>query len=161
MSLVDTFLPEFEQEMKGTRSILKLVPDRLLAWKAHDSLNSIGWVASHLVDTLTWIEPTLQTTSFDISPPGGEPYSTPLLNSQEEILVAFDKNLATACELISSASDEDLAQPWTLLQSGTELFTMPRIAVLKSFGVNHVIHHRAFLIAYLRMNDIQCPGLYG
>jgi uncharacterized damage-inducible protein DinB len=75
-------------------------------------------------------------------------------------LIAFDQNLATAREAISSASDEQLMVPWSLLQGGNVLFTLPRIAVLKTFLINHVVHHRAFLVAYLRMNDVECPGLY-
>ena len=161
MSLVETLLPEFDHEMQGTRSIIQLVPDNLLDWKAHDNLNSIGWVASHLADTLSWMEPTLKEASFDIAPIGGDPYETPVLGSTRAIQDAFDKNLETARSLLAKATDEDLAAPWTLLQGGNELFTMPRIAVVKSFFVNHVIHHRGFLIAYLRMNDIECPGLYG
>jgi hypothetical protein len=44
---------------------------------------------------------------------------------------------------------------------GTPLFTMPRATVLQSLVLNHVIHHRAILCVYLRLNDIPAPGMYG
>lgn len=161
MSFVESFLPEFDHEQQNTRHVLELVPDSLLGWKAHDSLNSVGWVASHLADTLSWVEVTLKETSFDIAPVDGPPHETPVLESGESILASFDENLATARSLIAEATDEQLLVPWTLLQGGNELFTMPRMALIKNLFINHMIHHRAFLISYLRMNDIQCPPMYG
>ena len=161
MSFVDSYLPEFDQEMAQTRRILELVPDKLLDWKAHEHLNSIGWVASHIADTLSWVGVTLQDASFDVAPVGQPVHQSPVLDSPAAILAAFDRNLETARTLIAAATDEQLQQPWSLLQGGDELFTMPRQAVLKMYFINHVIHHRAFLIAYLRMNDVDCPGVYG
>jgi uncharacterized damage-inducible protein DinB len=38
---------------------------------------------------------------------------------------------------------------------------MPRLAVIRSFILNHMIHHRAILTVYLRLNDIPVPALYG
>ena len=52
-------------------------------------------------------------------------------------------------------------EPWTLLSSGATVFTMPKIAVLRSFVMNHMIHHRAQLGVYLRLNDVPVPALYG
>ncbi len=96
MSLVDTFLPEFDQEMRGTRSIIELVPDRFLNWKAHQSLNTVGWVASHLTDTLSWTGAILTDTSFDVAPVDGPPHESPVFDSAGDILTAFDQNLQTA-----------------------------------------------------------------
>lgn len=160
MNIVDGFLPEFDHEMQGTRKIIELVPDRLLEWQAHDSLHHIGWVASHIADTLSWTGAILGDTSFDIAPPDGPAHQSPLLESAEAILAAFDENLATARSLIAAATDDQMMMPWSLLQGGNILFTMPRMAVMKTFLINHLVHHRAFLIAYLRMNDVVCPGLY-
>ena len=160
MSLVETFLPEFDQEMQGTRSIIELVPDQLLDWKAHETLNTVGWVASHLADTLSWTGAILTDTSFDVAPVDGPAHTSPVFDSANDILAAFDQNLATARAAIAAATDEQLMVPWSLMQGGNVLFTMPRIAIMKTFLINHVVHHRAFLIAYLRMNDIKCPGLY-
>lgn len=161
MSFIDSFLPEFEHEMSGTRAILERVPDSLLDWKAHETLNSVGWVASHVVDTISWAEVILTETSFDIAPPNGPPHETPMLGSAAEMVPGFDKHLSVAKDLIGKATDADLAVPWSLLQGGETLLTMPRGSVLKTFLLNHVIHHRAFLVAYLRMNGVECPGLYG
>jgi uncharacterized damage-inducible protein DinB len=39
--------------------------------------------------------------------------------------------------------------------------TMPRTAVLRSFVMNHIIHHRAQLGVYLRLNNVPVPSIYG
>lgn len=161
MNISQGFLLEFDPEMKNTRSILELVPDNLLEWKAHNELNSIGWLASHIADTLSWTKAILKDTSFDVAPVGGEPHKSPLFDSSAEVLSTFDTNLTTSRSLIADAKDEELFVPWSLKQGGNDLFTMPRIAVIKTFMINHLVHHRAFLIAYLRMNDISCPSMYG
>ncbi len=161
MTIIDTFLPEFDHEMSGTRSVLELVPDHLFAWQANDSMHTIQWNASHLADTLSWVEVTLKETSFDIAPVDGPAHQTPLLESTALVLEVFDQNLSTARALFQSATDEQLAQPWTLLHAGEAIFTKPRAALIKSLFINHIVHHRAFLIAYLRINDVQCPHLYG
>ena len=160
MSFVESFLPEFQHEMAQTRKILELVPDHLLEWQAKDSMRTIGWVASHLADIMSWADITVNSESFDVAPPDGPPHQSPVYASSAEIVAAFDKNLESAIAAISPATDEQLMKPWSLLQGGNTLFTMPRMAVVKMFLLNHVIHHRAFLIAYLRMNDVACPGMY-
>ena len=52
-------------------------------------------------------------------------------------------------------------ETWSLLNGGEVMFAMPKVAVLRSFVMNHMIHHRAQLTVYLRMNDVPLPALYG
>ncbi len=48
-----------------------------------------------------------------------------------------------------------------MLPDGNTLLTLPKVAVLRSFVMNHVIHHRAQLGVYLRLNDVAVPSIYG
>ena len=94
--------------------------------------------------------------------PGGQPTPTPPAPaSVEELLAGFDKHVADARAAIAGASDEDLMKPWSLLQNGKTMLTMPKVAVVRSFVMNHLIHHRAQLGVYLRLNDIPVPSIYG
>ena len=54
-----------------------------------------------------------------------------------------------------------MMQPWSLKQGAQTFFTMPKVAVLRTWVMNHSIHHRGELIVYLRLNDIPVPGVYG
>jgi uncharacterized damage-inducible protein DinB len=161
MSLAQSILPEFDQEMAGTRKTLERIPDDKLNWKAHPKSNTIGWVGSHLVEIPGWVEGTLTQPDWDVNPPGGEPYRTPVLKSRQAMLEAFDANVAAARKAIEKTSDAEFHKEWSLLDAGQPIVTMPRIGVIRSFVLNHTVHHRAILCVYLRLNDIPVPGLYG
>ena len=161
MSIAESILPEFDQEMAGTRKTLERVPEDKLEWKAHPKSNTIGWVSAHLVEMPGWVEGTLTQDSWDINPVGGEPYQTPKATSRKQMLEIFDKNVAAARKAILATSDPAFMQPWSLLSGGQVILTMPRIAVIRTFVISHTIHHRAHLCVYLRLNDIPVPALYG
>jgi uncharacterized damage-inducible protein DinB len=118
-------------------------------------------LATHLAELPGWAGVTLTQDFFDYAPVGGQPYQSPVLNSAQEIVAYFDKNVAGARAALVDVSDENLMKPWSLQAGGKPLFTMPRIAVLRSFVMNHIIHHRAQLGVYLRLNDVAVPGIYG
>lgn len=155
--LSKSLLPEFEHEMQTTRRTLERVPEDKLAWKPHEKSMSLGQLATHLATITHWAEAILSTDSFDVStaPPNPE------LKSRSEILSAFDANSANARKAISQATDGELLKPWSLLAGGKAIFTLPRIAVFRSFILNHMIHHRGQFSVYLRLNNVPVPSIYG
>ena len=161
MAISQALLPEFDQEFANTRKMIERVPDDKLAWKPHQKSMSMGVLATHLGETPGWMGVTIEQGSFDVAPPGGSSYVRPELKSRKEILEFFDKSVPVARAVVARATDEQLMQPWSLLKAGQPIFTMPKIAVVRSFLMNHTIHHRAQLGVYLRLNDIPVPGMYG
>jgi uncharacterized damage-inducible protein DinB len=160
MSYAETILPEFDREMANTRKVLERVPEDKLDWQAHPKSHTIGWNANHLAEIPGWVQGTLTAPSWDIAPVGGQPYQSPTLKARQEILAVFDRNVAAARKAIAAAKDDQLTQPWSLLRAGTPILTVPRATVIRSFVLNHMIHHRAILCVYLRLNDIPVPGMY-
>jgi uncharacterized damage-inducible protein DinB len=77
------------------------------------------------------------------------------------LLEAFDKNVATAREVLAKASDEELMKTWTLLAGGKTVMSLPKVGVVRTFAINHVIHHRGQLSVYLRLNNVPVPSIYG
>jgi uncharacterized damage-inducible protein DinB len=161
MTYAEGILPEFDQEMASTRKVLERVPEDKLDWRAHPKSNTIGWNANHLAEIPGWVEGVLTAPSWDFAPVGGEPYQSPKLTSRREILNLFDRNVGAARRAIATVKDEEMGKMWSLLQAGKPLFTLPRAAMIRSFVLNHLIHHRAHLCVYLRLNDIPVPGMYG
>jgi uncharacterized damage-inducible protein DinB len=160
MSYAETILPEFDREMANTRRVLERVPDNMLDWKAHSGSHTIGWNANHLAEIPGWVEGTLTAPSWDIAPVGGNPYQSPKLTTRQEILDLFDRNVAAARRAIAAVNDDQLGQPWSLLNAGAPIFTLPRVTMMRRFILNHLIHHRAILCTYLRLNDVPVPGMY-
>lgn len=161
MSYAEMVLPEFDAEMASTRKVLERVPEDKLDWKAHQKSNTIGWNANHIAEIPGWVAGTLTQLEWDFSPVGGEPYRTPSFKSRKEILDFFDANVLSARNAIAAVKDEEMPQLWSLKSGGEVIITMPRSAVIRTFILNHMIHHRAILCVYLRLNDIPVPGMYG
>ena len=161
MSYAENALPEFDHEMAATRKVIERIPDDKLEWKAHPKSNTIGWNANHLADLPGWGTNIVTQPGYDFAPTHGPRYQTPSLKTTKEILDLFDRNVATARKALSELKDESLDDSWTLRGGERIIFTMPRRSVIRSFLMNHIIHHRAILAVYLRLNDIPVPGLYG
>jgi uncharacterized damage-inducible protein DinB len=161
MALAESLLPEFDHEMANTRRSIERVPEDRFTWKPHEKSWDLVELATHLVNLPTWTVATINQDSLDFSPPGEEPPPVERVPSAGAALELFDKNVADARAALAGCSDERLMQPWTLLSNGQEVFTMPRIAVLRSFVISHMIHHRAQLGVYLRLNDLPVPPMYG
>ena len=161
MTYAQSILPEFDQEMANTRKVLERVPEDKLDWRPHPKSNTIGWNANHLAEILGWVEGTLTQLSWDFAPVGGEPYQSPKLTTRQAILHLFDRNVASARKAITAVKDEELGKTWSLLQGGKTLLSMPRSTVIRSLVLNHLIHHRAILCVYLRLNDVPVPVMYG
>jgi uncharacterized damage-inducible protein DinB len=160
MPLSDSLLPEFDLEMANTRKVLERVPEDKFGWKPHPKSGALGWLASHVADIPGWAVPTLGQSSLDINPPGGHT-PPPLPASRAELLEKFDTNAKKGREALAKAADGVFMEPWSLLSGGATLFPIPKAAVLRSFVMNHLIHHRAQLGVYLRLNDIPVPAIYG
>jgi uncharacterized damage-inducible protein DinB len=161
MAMNAGLLPEFDMEMANTRKTLERVPDDKFDWKPHAKSMTVRQLTTHLALFPSWMVDTLNKTSFDYAPVGGEAYKPPAMNSRQALLETFDRDVAKARESLAAASDAQLMENWSLLAGGKTLFTMPRLAVLRGMVMNHMIHHRAQLGVYLRLNDIPVPALYG
>ncbi len=161
MSLSESLLGEFDHEFANTRRILERVPEGRFDWKPHEKSMALGRLASHLTEIPLWCTTTFTLTELDLAPPGAPPYQPATLRTRAEILQAFDENLRPARGALAAASDADFMVPWSLKRGGATIFTLPRLAVYRSFVMNHMIHHRAQLGVYLRLNDVPLPPLYG
>jgi uncharacterized damage-inducible protein DinB len=161
MSLGQSLLPEFDHEMAGTRKTLGRVPEDRLFWTPHEKSMTLGGLASHLANLPSWVGYTIERDSLDVAPVGQPPLRQPQMTSRQALLDHFDRHVAEGRTLLASAPDDRLLAPWTLLGGGRAHFTLPRIAVLRGFVMNHSVHHRAQLTVYLRLLDVPVPGLYG
>lgn len=160
MAIAASLLPEFDQEMANTRKVLERIPEDKLDWQPHQKSMSFRGLGTHTANMLYWALVTVEQDSFDYAP-NGEPMKEEPAASVEVLLTTFDANVAKARTALEAASDERLMASWTLLNNGEEVFKMPRIAVLRSMILNHIIHHRGQLTVYLRLNDLPLPAIYG
>jgi uncharacterized damage-inducible protein DinB len=157
MTIAQMLLPEFDQEMAQTRKMLERVPDGKFAYKPHEKSMTLGRLAGHTAEIPSYVTGTLRFERMDFT--GNEKPFSP--TTRKEILDAFDKHVVEARELLSKTTDEDLMKTWTLTYKGQQIFSMPRAAVLRTMCLSHLYHHRAQLGVYLRMTNVEIPGMYG
>jgi uncharacterized damage-inducible protein DinB len=161
MGMSQALLPEFDHEMQNTRKVLERVPEGKPDYRPHPKSMAMARLAAHVAEIPRWAGMTLSTESLDINPPGQPPRTPSMMTSRQELLAGFDRVVAESRAAIAGASDAELVKPWTLLAGGRTVLTMPKAAVLRSFVLSHLIHHRAQLGVYLRLNDVAVPSIYG
>jgi uncharacterized damage-inducible protein DinB len=160
MAIRDLVLPEYDREMATTRRLLDRAPEGRFEWRPHPKSMSLGQLATHLADIPGWVGTLLDAAGYDLSATGREGPPTPAA-TRDALLQRFDGNVETARAKILSKTDGEFMAPWTLKQEEHEIFTAPRISVLRNFLLNHTVHHRGQLSVYLRLLDVPLPAIYG
>ena len=157
MAINEAFLGELDYEATSTRKMLERIPADKFDWKPHEKSMTMGQLAIHVADMFTWYSATLETDEMDFA----KGYEQPKPENAEQLVALFDKNLAAAKESLKNASAENFGNSWRLRNGEQIFFEMPKTAVLRTFVVNHIVHHRGQLAVYLRLNDIPVPSVYG
>ncbi len=159
MAIRDALLPELDQEMATTRRLLERIPEEDAAWKPHPKSFSLGDLALHISQLPFWGTTTIRETEFNAKAPNAP--VTPSFQSTAQVLQRFDEHVAEMRAALAEASDEELMVPWSLRNGEETIFTLPRVAALRGFVFNHIIHHRGQLSVYLRLRDVPLPSIYG
>ena len=155
MSMAETLLPEFEQEMSTTRRLLERVPSEHGQWKPHPRSFPLAHLAQLVAWMPGWVTNALRETELNLAGGAGYSYET-----TDTLLALFDRNVAEARAAIADARDEDYGVTWSLKMGDQVLFTMPRAAVVRQ-TISHLVHHRGQLTVYLRLLDVPIPPIYG
>jgi uncharacterized damage-inducible protein DinB len=151
-------LGDLDQELRSTRRMLERLPEHRFDWRPHERSWTLGELATHVANLVGWQTQILATDRFDLAT---DVTRSGAFESSAALLARFDENVAALRAALAGAPDDALGAPWTLQRGEQVLFTLPRLAALRSMGLNHLIHHRGQLSVYLRLLDVPVPGLYG
>jgi uncharacterized damage-inducible protein DinB len=158
MTICQTLTQDFEDEMKNTRKLLERVPidDAHRGYKPHPKSMALDMLATHVADIPSWFKVALETEELKMD----ESHKPPIAATSKELLEIFDKSVESGRASLLAATDEDMQKSWTFKYGEIFSMTDPRPKVVRSF-LNHLVHHRAQLGVYLRLNNIPIPGTYG
>lgn len=157
MSMLKTILAEFEHEAGSTRRMLERIPTGSFGFRPHEKSNSLGQLAAHVVELYRYLPATLEQDELDFA----KMPAAPRIETSEELMAAFEQSLAAGKQALQQADDEMLAHTWTMRRGEQVFFTIPKKVALRSFIMNHIVHHRGQLAVYLRLCGIPVPGMYG
>ena len=159
MAIRDMLLPEFDEEMKNTRKLLERLPERIPDYKPHTKSMPFSRLAGHVAELPGWTKETFTKEVLEFDMDNFVPFDP---KTRQEVLDTFDKNSKAGREALAAAKDEDFGVIWSLKNTkGDTIFSMPRSVCYRGMVMNHMIHHRAQLGVYLRLNEIEIPGMYG
>ena len=158
MTTAEVLLQDFDMEMAMTRRTLERVPEDKPDYKPHEKSMAMGRLAVHVATLPKFGTFILTTPSMDLTT---AKWPDMTFVSREKLLADFDALAAEARAALTTASDADLATSWKFSFGDKVISEGPRSLAFRHMFFNHLIHHRAQLGVYLRLNDVPVPGVYG
>ena len=152
----ELLLAEFDEEAKKTRATLERVPMDA-EYKPHEKSMPLEKLAPHVAELANFGHTILTTPELDF---GGTPRQRPGFESPEQLVKAFDEGADKLRAALKQTSDAAWNEPWKLSFQGKPLFNGSRFLAYRQMFLNHLVHHRAQLGVYLRLNDKPLPATY-
>jgi uncharacterized damage-inducible protein DinB len=158
MPISELLLPELDEEMKKTRTTLERVPADKKEYAPHAKSTPMGKLAPHLAQLSGFGLTILTTPELDFSKGSIKPLP---FESSSQLLQAFDEGAAKVRAALQATPDSAWKENWKLSFQGKTIFEGQRFLAYREMFLNHVVHHRAQLGVYLRLNDQPVPATYG
>ena len=158
MTISEALLSEFEMEIANTRRTLERVPADKADYRPHEKSMPLGKLASHVTELAGFGLTVLTTPELDFASGTYKPMS---FESAAQLLKALDELAAKLRSVLASTTDDAWQQKWKLSFEGKTIFEGNRFIAYRAMFMNHLVHHRAQLGVYLRLNGVPVPGIYG
>ena len=158
MRITDLLLQELNAETEKTRTTLQRVPSGKGDFRPHPKSTPLGKLAPHIAQLggfgLTILtEPGLDFATRNYTPLPFE--------SADQLVRVFDEGMAKVRPALAAMKDEAWGEPWKLSAGPRAIFEGTRFLAYRQMFINHIVHHRAQLGVYLRLNEEPVPATYG
>jgi uncharacterized damage-inducible protein DinB len=158
IAMLEPMMNEIQQEAATTKRVLERVPVAELTWTPHPKSMSMGQLALHIARIPGAFAGLAQLDELDVSTVN---FDTPAPSDTNQLLTTLDASVKAIDEYLGAVSESAILGNWRMTSKGKELFTIPRIALLRTLMLNHWYHHRGQLSVYLRLLDVPVPSIYG
>ena len=153
----ELLLSEFDEEIKKTRATLERVPIKP-DYRPHAKSMPLGKLAPHVAELAGFGYTILTTPELDFA----NMQRTPVpFQSPEQMVKALDEGAARVRGALKNIPDQAWNEPWKLSFQGKPIFSGSKFLAYRQMFLNHLVHHRAQLGVYLRLNDKPLPATYG
>ncbi len=157
MDSIQLLLKEMEQEAQTTRKMLSRIPEEKFSWKPHEKSMEMKALATHISEIPAWIGMVLTTEELDFAT---SPYQPAPIQHTADLMELLERSLQSAREQLEKAGEPQLLETWTL-RNGADIYLVSSKYEMIRTCFCQIVHHRAQLGVYLRLNDIPIPGSYG
>jgi len=158
MPISELLLPELDEEMKKTRTTLERVPADKKDFAPHVKSMPLGKLAPHVAQLSAFGVTILTTPELDFTKGSFVPLP---FESTEQLVQAFDAGAAKVRAALQATPDAAWKENWKLSFQGKTIFEGERFLAYREMFLNHLVHHRAQLGVYLRLNGKPVPAIYG
>jgi len=158
MPISELLLPEFDEEMKKTRTMLERVPEDKKDFAPHPRSMPLNRLAPHVAELAGFGLTVLTTPELDFSQGSYKPLP---FESVAQLVSVLDEGAAKVRAALASTPDAAWTQPWKLSFGGKPIFSGSRFLAYRQMFLNHLVHHRAQLGVYLRLTGRPVPSTYG
>src|SRR5208282_3880391 len=158
MSINELLLTELDEEIKKTRATLERVPADKKDFVPHAKSMPLGKLAPHVAQLAGFGLTILTTPELDFSKGSFAPLP---LESAAQLVRAFDEGAAKVRAALQATPDAAWKENWKLSFQGKPIFDGERFLAYRQMFLNHMVHHRAQLGVYLRLNEKPVPATYG
>jgi uncharacterized damage-inducible protein DinB len=158
MTIAQQFLAELKQEAANTKLLLQAVPFDKADFKPHEKSMSLKALATHIAEINGWWKECLVQDELDFAKDGGPKKE---YHSTEDIVAWHDELITKSEAILNTTDDSEFAKMWTMRSGEQIYFTLPKLAVVRTWCLNHLYHHRGQLTVYLRLLNVPVPGMYG
>ena len=157
MDILAELKKEFERETGITRKFIALVPYDKLTWKPHPKSMDFKALAGHIAELPGWMDMAINSDEVNFATMD---YAPPTINAEGDLENLLETNIEKGRNALSIADDAKFDDQWQLKNGDVVLMDMTRYEMIRH-AFDQIIHHRAQLGVYLRLNDIPLPGSYG
>jgi len=155
MSISEFLVPEFDAEMKTTRTTLERVPADKKDFAPHSKSMPLGKLAPHVAQLPSFGLTVLTTPELDFSKASFTPLQ---FESVDQLVKALDEGAAKVRAALQNTPDQAWKENWKLSFQGKSIFSGSRFLAYREMFLNHLVHHRAQLGVYLRLNGKPVPA---
>jgi len=158
VTIAEVLLLDFDSEIASTRRTLERIPEDKPDWRPHLKSMPMGRLAAHVARLPDFAAIILTTDGLNLATAKFPPL---IFEGRAALLATLEETSKSAREALEASSDEALMTDWKLLWGEKVVREGPRAMVYRDMFLNHMVHHRAQLGIYLRLNEVPVPGLYG
>jgi uncharacterized damage-inducible protein DinB len=158
MTIAELLLCDFDAEATSTRRVLERVPDEKATWKPHEKSFALNNLAVHVASLPLFGLAILSTDMVDLATYSFPKYEFHTAQKLVEVAAGAGAEIRTK---LTSMADDELSADWSLRFGEKVIATGPKYLLYRTMFFNHLVHHRGQLTVYLRLLDVQVPGIYG
>lgn len=157
MEFIPVLLKELENETVTTREMLSRIPDAIYDWQPHPKSMTVRKLATHIAELPQWVDMALNTDGLNFAEMD---YTPTVINHTADLLKLYDKSYEAGHSALVNADPATLENPWILKNGDTVLANYNKLETIR-MAYCQIVHHRAQLGVFLRLNDIAIPPTYG